>query len=74
MKSDRLAFEATNPDASREWLFTDIKKIQQKGPYRLEIEPFSGDKYSLSLLGSGGMAREDYQSLADSIARARSSR
>jgi hypothetical protein len=74
VKSDRLAFEAGSPDASREWLFTDIREFKQKGPYRLEIQPFSGDTYSLELLGGGGMAREDFQRIADSIARARSKR
>ncbi len=74
VKSDRLAFEAGSPDASREWLFTDIREFKQTGPYRLEIQPFSGDKYSLRLLGGGGMAREDFQRIADRIARARSKR
>lgn len=74
VKPDRLAFEANSPDASREWLFSDIREIKQNGPYRLEIQPFSGDKYSLKLEGGGGMAREDFQHLADSIARARSNR
>src|SRR4029453_6862940 len=74
VKSDRLAFEAGSPAASREWLFSDIREFKQKGPYRLEILPFSGDKYSLQLLGGGGMGREDFQRIADSIARARSKR
>jgi hypothetical protein len=74
VKSDRLAFEADSPNASREWLFSDIRELKQEGPYRLEIQPFSGDKYSLELLGGGGMAREDFQRIADSIARARSKR
>ncbi len=74
VKSDRLAFEANSAEASREWLFSDIREIKQKGPYRLEIQPFTGDKYSLELLGGGGMAREDFKRLADSIARARSNR
>lgn len=74
VKSDRLAFEASNAAVSREWLFSDIREVEQKGPYRLEIQPFTGDKYSLELLGGGGMASEDYKRLADSIARARSNR
>jgi hypothetical protein len=74
VKSDRLAFEAGQPGASREWLFSDIREFKQTGPYRLEIQPFSGDKYSLELLGGGGMAREDFKRIADRIARARSER
>jgi len=74
VKSDRLAFESSNAAVSREWLFSDIRGIKQKGPYRLEIQPFSGDNYSLELLGGGGMAGEDFKRLADSIARARSNR
>jgi hypothetical protein len=35
-----------------------------------EIQPFSGDKYSLELLVGGGMSREDFQRIVDSIARA----
>ena len=30
VKSDRLAFEAGSPDASREWLFSDIQEFKQK--------------------------------------------
>ncbi|MEO8341021.1 MAG: hypothetical protein ABI604_15130 [Nitrospirota bacterium] len=74
VKSDRLNFEAGSSDASREWLFSDIREFKQEGPYRLEIQPFSGDKYSLELLGGGGMAREDFKHIADAIARARSKR
>ncbi len=74
VKADRLAFEADNASASREWLFADIRELKQKGPYRLEIQPFAGDKYSLELQGGGGMAREDFQKIADDIARARSNR
>ncbi|MCC6390860.1 MAG: hypothetical protein IT167_09665 [Bryobacterales bacterium] len=74
VKPDRLAFVANNPAASREWLFTDIRGFNQKGPYRLEIQPFSGDKYDLKLLGGGGMSREDFKRIADSIARARAKR
>ncbi len=74
VKSDRLNFEAGSSDASREWLFSDIRELKQKGPYRLEIQPFSGDKYSLELLGGGGMAREEFKHIADGIARARSKR
>jgi len=74
VKSDRLAFESSNAAVSREWLFSDIRVVKQNGPYRFEIQPFNGDKYSLELLGGGGMAREDFKYLADSIARARSNR
>ncbi|MCZ2151624.1 MAG: hypothetical protein LC126_28100 [Bryobacterales bacterium] len=74
VKSDRLAFEANNPAASREWLFSDIRSFKYKGPYRIEIQPFSGDKYNLKLLGGGGMSRDDYKRIADSIARARAKR
>ncbi len=74
VKPDRLAFEAGSPGASREWLFSDIKEFKQQGPYRLEIQPFSGDKYNLELMGGGGMSSEDFQRISDSIARARSKR
>jgi hypothetical protein len=73
-KQDRLVFESANTGASREWLFSDIKRFRQKGPYRLEIQPFSGDKYELELLGGGGMAADDYKKIVDSIARARTKR
>jgi allophanate hydrolase subunit 2 len=74
VRSDSLSFEADSPGASREWLFADIRELKQKGPYRLEIQPFSGDNYALELQGGGGMARDDFQRIADSIARARSKR
>ena len=74
VKQDRLAFEAGRPDASREWLFSDIRELKQTGPYRLEIRPFSGEKYTFELQGGGGMATEDYRRIADNIARAKARR
>ncbi len=55
---------------SRQWEIKDIKTIKQTGPYVLEIEPFSGDKYRLELLGEG-MTPAEFKALSDRVGSAR---
>ncbi len=55
---------------SRQWELKDIKTVKQTGPYVLEIEPFSGDKYKLELIGEG-MTPAEFKALSDRVGSAR---
>jgi hypothetical protein len=55
---------------SRQWELKDVKTVKQTGPYVLEIEPFSGEKYKLELLGEG-MAPAEFKALSDRVGSAR---
>lgn len=55
---------------SRQWELKDVKTVKQTGPYVLEIEPFSGDKYKLELLGEG-MSPAEFKALSDRVGSAR---
>lgn len=55
---------------SRQWELKDIKTVKQTGPYVLEIEPFSGEKYKLELLGEG-MPPAEFKALSDRVGSSR---
>ncbi len=55
---------------SRKWDFSDIKTLKLENPYRLRVEPFNGNGYSLQLQGQG-MDSKVYKSLVDRITAAR---
>ncbi len=74
VSASQLAFESlTEVSHSRQWPFLDIKQLDRKGPYELEVERFAGGNYKLKLRGQG-MDIEDYKKLGDRIAAARSTR
>lgn len=51
---DRVVYESLEDrEHTRQWPLADIKKIKRNNPYRIEIEPFNRDKYTLELEGSG---------------------
>jgi hypothetical protein len=66
-----LAYESIDDvKDSRRWEFRDIKELKLNSPYELEVEPFSGDQYTLGLDGQG-MSSGDYQDLVDRVTKAR---
>jgi len=70
----QLAFESlTDVSHSRQWPFFDIKQLDRKGPYELEVKRFAGSDYKFKLRGQG-MDIEDYKKLGDRIAAARAAR
>lgn len=74
VSANEIAYEALDDaNDSRRWQYRDIKEIRLKGPYKLEIRPFAGDRYTLELQGQG-MGTEDYKQLADRVAQARAVR
>lgn len=51
---DRVVYESLEDrEHTRQWPLTDIKKVKRSNPYKIEIEPFNRDKYTLELEGSG---------------------
>jgi hypothetical protein len=74
VSATQLAFESlTEVGHSRQWPFLDVKQLDRKGPYELEVEPFAGGDYKFKLRGQG-MDIEDYKKLGDRIAAARATR
>ncbi|MFN0088157.1 MAG: hypothetical protein ACKVX9_22395 [Blastocatellia bacterium] len=51
---DRVIYESLeNREHTRQWPVVDLKKVKRNNPYRIEIEPFNRDKYTLELEGAG---------------------
>lgn len=70
----RLIFESTdNATDSRRWDLKDIRELKHSNPYELEIRPFHGDRYTLSLSGSG-MDNAQFREIVDRVTRARTDR
>jgi hypothetical protein len=66
-----LAYESIDDvKDSRRWEFRDIKELKLHSPYELEVDPFTGDKYSFGVEGQG-MSNGDYQDLIDRVTKAR---
>lgn len=54
VNQERLVYESLEDrEHTRQWPLVDIKKIKRKSPYKIEIEPFNRDKYTLELEGQG---------------------
>jgi hypothetical protein len=69
--AERVIYESvSNAGHSRQWQLSDIKEVQLKNPYEIELKPFTGDSYSLKLVGQG-MDSADHQKLVDRIVKAR---
>jgi hypothetical protein len=69
--STQLIYEAVDDaSASRRWEYKDIKKFKRPNPYKVEIEPFSGSKLELDLLGTA-MEDSHVRTLTDRIAKGR---
>lgn len=68
---DRIIYESvSNAGHSRQWQLSDIKEVELKNPYEVELKPFTGDNYDLKLIGQG-MDSADHQKLVDRIVKAR---
>jgi hypothetical protein len=74
ISEDRVIYESTdNISHSRNWQLKDIKELKQNNPYKLTVEPFRGDKYTLNLEGQG-MDPKVFKALVDRVTAARSVR
>ncbi len=70
----QLIYEAVdNASSSRRFEYKDIKRFKRPNPYKVEIEPFSGSKCELDLLGTP-MDNAQLSTLTDRIANARANR
>jgi hypothetical protein len=71
---DRIAYESiTAIGDSRQWDLKDIKELKRDNPYSLKIVPFTGNDYSLDLIGNG-MDNAEYKVLVDRITAVRVAR
>lgn len=74
INQERVVFESLEDrEHTRQWPLTDIKKIKRKSPYKVEIEPFNRDKYTLELEGKG-MDISEFKKLQNWITLARTKR
>ncbi len=68
---ERIDYESvTDINQSRQWRYSDIKEIKRDSPYKIEIQPYNGDKYTFSLQG-GGMELSTYNLIVQRITAAR---
>jgi hypothetical protein len=66
-----LSYESIdNLSDSRQWGFTDIKKLALNNPYEIRIVPFDGSEYKLALQGTG-MDKAIFKTLVDRVTAAR---
>jgi hypothetical protein len=71
---ERLIFESVdNASDSRRWDLKEIKELRHRNAYELEIRPFRGEKYVLTLSGAG-MDNSQFREIADRVTRARTAR
>lgn len=67
----QLIFESIDdPSSSRRWEFKEIKSLENKNPYELRVEPFTGDDYRFEFVGTPIEAAQ-YKSLVDKVTAAR---
>ena len=68
---NQLIFESIDdPSNSRRWELSDIKSLENKNPYELRVEPFTGDDYRFELTGTP-MEAAQYKLLVDRVTAAR---
>ncbi len=71
IQEKQVAFQAMGDTRrSRIWELKEIKSLRLTGPYRLKLEPFIGDTYTVDLLGEG-MTPSEFKALQDRVANAR---
>ena len=71
IRGDIIAYDSLSDIGhSRRWQLVDVKEMEQKNPYQLSIEAFSGGTYNLEIQGRG-MEPADYKLLVERIATAR---
>ncbi len=74
VNQERVVYESVEDrEHTRQWPLIDIKKIKRKSPYKIEIEAFNREKYTLELEGQG-MDIGVFKKLQNWISLARSRR
>lgn len=67
----QLIFESIDDaSSSRRWDLKDIKSLENKNPYELRVEPFTGDDYRFEMTGTP-MEAAQYKLLVDKVTAAR---
>jgi hypothetical protein len=71
LAGSQLIFESIDdPSSSRRWELKEIKSLENKNPYELRVEPFTGDDYRFEFVGTPIEAAQ-YKSLVDKVTSAR---
>lgn len=71
LAGSQLIFESIDdPSNSRRWELKEIKSLENKNPYELRVEPFTGDDYRFEFVGTPIEAAQ-YKSLVDKVTAAR---
>lgn len=71
LAGSQLIFESIDdPSSSRRWEFKEIKSLENKNPYELRVEPFTGEDYRFEFVGTP-MEAAQYKSLVDKVTSAR---
>lgn len=74
VNDDRISYESLDDrDHSRQWNFVDVKKMKRKSPYKLEIQPLTGDDYTFEILGQG-IDINDFKTMENKLAAAKADR
>lgn len=72
--SDRVIYESlTEINDSRQWAMKDIKEVEHKSSYKLDIKPFTGNDFAFEFIGNT-MDSADFTTLTKLIVAARTSR
>lgn len=71
LAGSQLIFESIDdPSSSRRWELKEIKSLENKNPYELRVEPFTGDDYRFEFVGTPIEAAQ-YKSLVDKVTASR---
>jgi hypothetical protein len=71
LAGSQLIFESIDdPSSSRRWELKEIKSLENKNPYELRVEPFTGEDYRFEFVGTPIEAAQ-YKSLVDKVTSAR---
>lgn len=69
---NNISFEdLSNDKHSRTWSYAQIRELKRDSGKEIKIQPYSGDKYELHLVGSSDMADDVYRTIGDRIIAAR---
>ena len=70
----RIMFESVDKaEDSQRWELKEIRELKHKNAYELEIKPFVGDTYVLTITGSG-MDNSQFREIVDRVTKSRTTR
>ncbi len=71
IKDNGIAYESINDiNHSRQWAFRDIQELHRDNPYKISVDPFSGEHYDFDFMGKG-MDNNVFQTVVQRVTSAR---